>query len=216
MARGLKTYVTSIGFFDLAVAAPSMKAALEAWGVRRNLFHQGLAWETDDPAIVKATMAKPGMVLKRAVGTKAPFREESELPTELPASGTRPAGPAKTSTKKNAQRLRRKARRQERPPSSNLKRRRRVVSVSAPARKPTAPSTRRPKPKRHGSVNAKQSGSRCKSKRRASGTNRRLPIFRINGPRWIAGPTRKKGDGPWRRSGWRISLKIFSRRADRT
>ena len=47
MARALKTYLTSIGFFDLAVAAPSMKAALEAWGVQRNLFQQGVAWETD-------------------------------------------------------------------------------------------------------------------------------------------------------------------------
>jgi hypothetical protein len=32
MARKLKTYQTSIGFFDLAIAAPSMKAALDAWG----------------------------------------------------------------------------------------------------------------------------------------------------------------------------------------
>jgi hypothetical protein len=32
MARKLKTYQTSLGFFDLAMAAPSMKAALEAWG----------------------------------------------------------------------------------------------------------------------------------------------------------------------------------------
>jgi hypothetical protein len=29
MARKLKTYQTSLGFFDLAIAAPSMKAALE-------------------------------------------------------------------------------------------------------------------------------------------------------------------------------------------
>jgi hypothetical protein len=41
MARKLKTYQTSLGFFDLAVAAPSMKAALEAWGADSNLFHQG-------------------------------------------------------------------------------------------------------------------------------------------------------------------------------
>jgi colicin import membrane protein len=32
MARKLKTFVTSQGFFDLAIAAPSMKAALAAWG----------------------------------------------------------------------------------------------------------------------------------------------------------------------------------------
>lgn len=31
MARKLKTYQTSLGFLDQAIAAPSMKAALEAW-----------------------------------------------------------------------------------------------------------------------------------------------------------------------------------------
>ena len=56
MARKLKTYQTSLGFFDLAIAAPSMKAALEAWESRGNLFHQGFAKETTDPVIVKATM----------------------------------------------------------------------------------------------------------------------------------------------------------------
>jgi len=58
--RKLKTYQTSLGFYDQAVAAPSMKAALEAWGASSNLFHQGAAKETDDPDIVAATMASPG------------------------------------------------------------------------------------------------------------------------------------------------------------
>ena len=49
MARKLKTYLTSLGFFDLAIAAPSMKAALEAWGADSNLFHQGAAKESHDP-----------------------------------------------------------------------------------------------------------------------------------------------------------------------
>jgi hypothetical protein len=62
MARKLKTYQTSVGFHDLAVAAPSMKAALEAWGAGSNLFHQGIAKETDDPDVVAATRAKPGVV----------------------------------------------------------------------------------------------------------------------------------------------------------
>ena len=31
------TYQTSSGFFDLAVAAPSMKAAAEAWRSRTNV-----------------------------------------------------------------------------------------------------------------------------------------------------------------------------------
>jgi colicin import membrane protein len=64
MARKLKTFQTSLGFYDLAIAAPSMKAALEAWGAGSNLFHQGAAKETDDPDIVAATMSKPGVVLE--------------------------------------------------------------------------------------------------------------------------------------------------------
>ena len=62
MARKLKTYQTSLGFFDQAIAAPSMKAALEAWGADSNLFHQGAARESDDAHVVAATMAKPGVV----------------------------------------------------------------------------------------------------------------------------------------------------------
>jgi colicin import membrane protein len=84
MARKLKTYITSAGFFDLAVAAPSMKAALEAWGSEHNLFHQGFAKVSEDPEIVAATMAKPGVVLRRPVGTSDPYKEDAELPTSLP------------------------------------------------------------------------------------------------------------------------------------
>jgi colicin import membrane protein len=60
MARKLKTYQTSLGFFDLAIAAPSMRAALQAWGSNSNLFHQGVAKEINDSEVVAATMAKPG------------------------------------------------------------------------------------------------------------------------------------------------------------
>jgi len=86
MARKLKTFLTSLGFFEQAVAAPSMKAALQAWGVEKNLFHQGFATETDDPAIVAATMARPGVVLRRAVGSKGAFTENAALPKSLPAA----------------------------------------------------------------------------------------------------------------------------------
>ena len=87
MARKLKTYQTSLGFFDLAIAAPSMKAALEAWGADINLFHQGAANESHDPDVVAATMAKPGVVLRRPVGTDRPFSEHAELPTDLGGGG---------------------------------------------------------------------------------------------------------------------------------
>jgi hypothetical protein len=83
MARKLKTYQTSLGFFDLAVAAPSMKAALEAWGADSNLFHQGAAKQSADPDVIAATMAAPGVVLKRPVGSSGPFKEQAELPTSL-------------------------------------------------------------------------------------------------------------------------------------
>jgi hypothetical protein len=89
VARKLKTYQTSLGFFDLAVAAPSMKAALEAWGAGSNLFHQGAAKESDDPDVIEATMAKPGVVLRRAVGSDGKFGEHADLPTN-PGDGERP------------------------------------------------------------------------------------------------------------------------------
>ena len=100
MARKLKVFATSAGFFDLAVSAPSMKAALEAWGAGANLFHQGFAQQTDDPAAVKATMARPGVVLRRPVGTDQPFQEDAEA-SEASFRG-------KVATKPRAARPRRK------------------------------------------------------------------------------------------------------------
>jgi hypothetical protein len=87
MARKLKTYQTSLGFFDQAIAAPSMKAALEAWGADSNLFHQGAAKESHDPDVIAAAMAKPGVVLRRPVGTDRPFSEHAELPADLGGGG---------------------------------------------------------------------------------------------------------------------------------
>ncbi|WFU58285.1 cell envelope biogenesis protein TolA [Bradyrhizobium pachyrhizi] len=95
MARKLKTYQTSLGFFHQAIAAPSMKAALEAWGADSNLFHQGAAKESHDPDVIAATMAKPGVVPRRPVGTERPFSEHAELPTDL--GGGRPRKTARKS-----------------------------------------------------------------------------------------------------------------------
>jgi hypothetical protein len=98
MARKLKVFQTSLGFFDLAIAAPSMKAALEAWGADSNLFHQGAAKESKDPDVVAATMAKPGVVLKRPVGSNRPFKEHTDLPTHLGDDGSR-SRPTKSTVK---------------------------------------------------------------------------------------------------------------------
>jgi colicin import membrane protein len=114
MARKLKTYQTSVGFFDLAIAAPSMAAALRAWGSDTNLFHQGFAKETDDPAIVAATLAKPGIVLRRPVGSDGAFSERAELPKELPVEKVkeRTAKPRATTKEPSAQKVDDKAARE--------------------------------------------------------------------------------------------------------
>jgi colicin import membrane protein len=104
MPRKLKTFITNVGFFELALAAPSMKAALEAWGMGHNAFQHGFAKQTDDPKIVAATMAKPGIVLRRPVGTKGAFKEDAELPTELWKLTPTKAEPRKAKAKAPAKR----------------------------------------------------------------------------------------------------------------
>src|SRR4029078_4978257 len=93
MARKLKTYQTSLGFFDWAIAAPSMKAALEAWGADSNLFHQGAAKESDDTDVIAAAMKKPGGVVRRPVGSDGSFGEHAKLPTNLDGKKRRTKAP---------------------------------------------------------------------------------------------------------------------------
>ncbi|HVY83639.1 MAG TPA: hypothetical protein VG943_00775 [Caulobacterales bacterium] len=57
----LKVYVTRIGIKDWVVAAPNQKEALKAWDVRENLFAQGAAKETQDPASITLAMKNPGV-----------------------------------------------------------------------------------------------------------------------------------------------------------
>jgi colicin import membrane protein len=79
MAR-LKVFITQSGFYDLAVAVPSQAAALRAWGIHQNLFADGMAKVATDKAVVEAAMAKPGVVLKRPLGTHGAFAQEAPLP----------------------------------------------------------------------------------------------------------------------------------------
>ena len=66
----LKVYCTPIGFHDAYVAAPSQKAALEAWGSDANLFARGVAQQVDDPELMAGPLAQPGTVVKRLRGTR--------------------------------------------------------------------------------------------------------------------------------------------------
>ena len=112
MARKLKTYQTSLGFFDLAIAAPSMKAALEAWGADSNLFHQGAAKESADPDVIAAAMKKPGVVLRRPVGSEGSFASMPNYPPIWAAIKDRRKHPAGRKAKKRRSLLPSRATRQ--------------------------------------------------------------------------------------------------------
>ena len=132
MARKLKTFQTSLGFYDLAIAAPSMKVALEAWGAGRNLFHQGVAKETDDQDVVAATMSKPGIVLKRPAGSSGRFAEYSDLPVRpgIRRKGESAGKPSREAGRRG--RLRKSASRTPKSPLLNS-RRNRSAGGRAPA-----------------------------------------------------------------------------------
>ena len=69
--RKLKVFRTPIGFHDAYVAAPSQKAALEAWGAGSNLFASGTAEEVTEAALMKEPLERPGEVIRKLRGTDA-------------------------------------------------------------------------------------------------------------------------------------------------
>lgn len=80
MPRPLKVFKTHIGFYDLIVAAPSMKAAAEAWHASPRLFAQGFAAPTKDNDAVTAALAQPGVVLKRPHGKTGGYKAAPDAP----------------------------------------------------------------------------------------------------------------------------------------
>ena len=69
--KKLKVFRTPIGFHDAYVAAPSQKAALEAWGSDTNLFARGEAELVEDPKLAAAALERPGEVIKVPRGSVA-------------------------------------------------------------------------------------------------------------------------------------------------
>ena len=104
MPRALKVFRTPIGFHDAYVAAPTKKAALEAWGSTHDLFARGIAGIVTDPALTEEPLASPGKVIKRSRGTTA--EHIAALPTvERPdraASGEEDEPQRSTSAKAKA------------------------------------------------------------------------------------------------------------------
>ena len=86
----LKVYRTAIGFHDAYVAAPSQKAALEAWGSDANLFARGIAELVTDEALAKEPLAAPGTVIKRLRGTTS--EQLAALPKDKPAPRSKAPG----------------------------------------------------------------------------------------------------------------------------
>ncbi len=87
---------TPIGFHDAYVAAPSMKAALAAWGSSTNLFSQGAAELVTDPKLTKAALARAGEVVRVPRGSegehfKALGKTEKKQPTGRPSPRPSPA-----------------------------------------------------------------------------------------------------------------------------
>ena|SRR5688572_11519852 len=80
MPRPLKIFRAHLGFYDSIVAAPSQKAALAAWGSKRDLFREGFATVSNDAEAVGEALKRPGVVLRRAYGSQDPFREDPALP----------------------------------------------------------------------------------------------------------------------------------------
>ena len=88
MAARLKVFVTSDGLTDYVVATSSRPKALAAWGVHQDLFAQGAARETDDPALVKAALAQPDEVLEMPAGSAAQLKA---LKATAPATKKEPS-----------------------------------------------------------------------------------------------------------------------------
>ncbi len=81
----------AVGFHDAYVAAPSQKAAIEAWGSDKGVFARGEAEIVTDPALMAEPLASPGKVIKRLRGTAA-----EQIAALVPDEPVRPSPRAKT------------------------------------------------------------------------------------------------------------------------
>jgi hypothetical protein len=95
----LKVFRTPIGFHDAYVAAPSQKAALEAWGADSNLFAQGIAEQVTESELMKEPLERPGEVIRRLRGSA---KEQVAALGRLPKVRARKAGTSKAAGKAKA------------------------------------------------------------------------------------------------------------------
>jgi hypothetical protein len=106
--KPLKVFQAHMGFYDTVVAAPSQKAALEAWGAGKNQFAKGFAKVTNDPVAVQSALGNPGVVLRRPFGSSGPFKRDAD-PVSAPKVSPRQNREAKDRRKKAAMAARKAA-----------------------------------------------------------------------------------------------------------
>jgi len=80
MARKLKVFCYSDGFHSWTVAASSRAKALEAWGVKRDLFKDGAANEIDIGPDRTAALAAPGELIERGLSVDIGEVERTTAP----------------------------------------------------------------------------------------------------------------------------------------
>ncbi|HZW16694.1 MAG TPA: hypothetical protein VFF66_10645 [Brevundimonas sp.] len=84
MARKLKVFCYSDGFHSWTVATPSRAKALEAWGVKRDLFKDGSAREIDVGPDREAALASPGELIERGLSVDIGKVERTKAPKARP------------------------------------------------------------------------------------------------------------------------------------
>lgn len=88
MARKLKVFCYSDGFHSWTVAAPSRAKALEAWGVKRDLFRDGAAREIQIGPDREAALAAPGELIERGLSVDIGEVERKRAPKAKPKPET--------------------------------------------------------------------------------------------------------------------------------
>jgi hypothetical protein len=109
--RPFKVFQAHMGFYDTVVAAPSQKAALEAWGAGKGEFAKCFAKVSNDPVAVGSALANPGVVLRRPFGSSGPFKRDAD-PVSAPKVSPRKSREAKEREKKAAEAERKRAQRE--------------------------------------------------------------------------------------------------------
>ena len=92
--RRLKTYQTSVGFYDLAIAAPSINPAAEAWGSQTDVFRKALQRDARSGDCCRHN-GQTWHGFEASSRVKRSFSEHAELPhlPQLDKARERPAKP---------------------------------------------------------------------------------------------------------------------------